>query len=77
MGTTVAPVSVRPWTHTRRVVLSEAGHARCRYAARTAHAVGDPHYATLDGISFDYQIQVPVPTLLGGLVRPRSLTSQP
>jgi hypothetical protein len=25
------------------------------YAKRSAHAVGDPHYLTLDGISFDYQ----------------------
>jgi hypothetical protein len=25
-------------------------------ASRTAHAVGDPHYLTYDGISFDYQI---------------------
>jgi hypothetical protein len=25
-------------------------------AARTAHAVGDPHYLTYDGISFDYQV---------------------
>jgi len=26
-------------------------------APRTAHAVGDPHFLTFDGISFDYQIE--------------------
>ena len=31
---------------------SECANGR---ASRTAHAVGDPHYLTYDGISFDYQ----------------------
>ena len=49
--------TVAPWQALDACGVCGGDESECAntYAKRTAHAIGDPHYLTLDGISFDYQ----------------------